>query len=51
METVAYAEDWLGSSMTTFVKLAQRIHKGLLKFAARLELDPAQGLKVRVLQS
>lgn len=31
----------------TFISLVQRLHKGLLKFASKMGLDPNNGMKVR----
>lgn len=45
-DVIFHARERLGTSLTPFVKLAQRIHKALLKFATRLELSPGAHLQV-----
>jgi len=44
---VAHVQDRLGASYGLFIRLAQRLHKALIKFATRLDLDPDNKLKVR----
>jgi hypothetical protein len=44
---LAHVQDRLGLSYATLIRLAQRLHKSLIKFATRLDLDPEIGLKVR----